>query len=494
MISTLISLLFAFALFLLSGRLFLLLVDPAGELRLGAIAINALGFLLGLGFISLQLFFYSVLGIGISSVTVTLPWLIILCLLLLVYKFGFIDRRASTLAPLPRDGWGPVEIVSVIIIAVQLFYSLLYSTTLPVTGWDAWSIWFLKARAFFVDGGVTPAFLLDASYGYDHPDYPLLVPLSIMWLFTTLGEVNDIAAKILYPVQFAALLSIVYYFVKRSVGRRAALVATAVLSLSPLVIIHAAGLPVKIGGLYSGDFVGYADLILSLFFVAAGGFIYLYAKDGCPGAFRVAAVLLAIGAWTKNEGLVFAMIGALLLLLLLFMRTFSLRLALLVYDIREHESGDLRPLLSGLLFMVAVFVLFMAPWATYKVHFGLGSEYTVGLNIGTLTSNIVRLPLVVGSILAHLFTRISLVNVAWWLLLLSLIVNIRGLQRPGVLALILLLVGQFAVYALVYIITPADVSWQISTSLDRLVLHLLPLAILIAAINGGKLVECDRVD
>ncbi len=38
-------------------------------------------------------------------------------------------------------------------------------------------------------------------------------------------------------------------------------------------------------------------------------------------------------------------------------------------------------------------------------------------------------------------------------------------------------------------ITPADVKWQLSTSLDRVVLHMLPLSLLVMAVNIGSFIR-----
>ena len=56
-------------------------------------------------------------------------------------------------------------------------YLLSYALLLPVFGWDAWHIWLLKAKVFFVEKGVPTGFLLDETLKYSHQDYPLLVPL-----------------------------------------------------------------------------------------------------------------------------------------------------------------------------------------------------------------------------------------------------------------------------------------------------------------------------
>ncbi|MEO0249584.1 MAG: hypothetical protein ABIN58_08615, partial [candidate division WOR-3 bacterium] len=159
----------------------------------------------------------------------------------------------------------------------QVLYSFAYALTMPLSGWDAWFIWFVKAGAFFMDGGVEASFLTSPVYAQDHPDYPLLIPLAISWLYTAAGAAEEQAGKAIYPLQFAALLAIFHYGVARYAGKKTGLLFAALVSITPLVLVHAAGFPVQIDPSYAvKDSAGYADLAIAIYFLAAGLFIFIY--------------------------------------------------------------------------------------------------------------------------------------------------------------------------------------------------------------------------
>jgi len=281
----------AVGLFFLAGDVLLRLLDRDKHVGSGAAARAAVAFALGLGAVSLQMFFYSLASIPFGTFAVTLPWAAAAIVMTTVSGRGRArgpdgyGRRSSFRAGLAPGALWPGALL-LVIIASQVAYAFSYAVILPVNGWDAWAIWFLKARAFFIDANVSPAFLTDQAYGYDHPDYPLLVPLSVAWVYTAVGRVAETSAKLLWPLQFVSLLVIFCWGILRATARAGradrpglALLFTALLSLTPIIIVHAAGLPAPIGGLYTGDFVGYADLALSLYFLSSGVFFLLYVRE-----------------------------------------------------------------------------------------------------------------------------------------------------------------------------------------------------------------------
>jgi len=70
-------------------------------------------------------------------------------------------------------------------VAVLAAFMLARSLVVPVSTWDGWAIWDLKARAFFLQRSLLPL-LHQPSYGLAHLHYPPLVPLAgtTMYLFT----------------------------------------------------------------------------------------------------------------------------------------------------------------------------------------------------------------------------------------------------------------------------------------------------------------------
>ena len=268
-------------LFFLAGHVVLKFLDRRSEAAFGPLSYAGVSFMLGLGAISLQMFFYSLVSIQFGAFLISAPWVVLGVAMLFMKAF---TRTGFTLDG-QKLGWFGAVLFAVIL--SQVIYSFAYALTMPLSGWDALFIWFVKARAFFLDRSVEAAFLTDPVYVQDHPDYPLLVPLAVSWIYTAIGAAQEEAGKIIYPLQFAALLSLMHYGVRKLTGSRTTgLLFTALLALTPVVLVHAAGFPVQIDSGYTGkDMTGYADLALSAYFLGAGIFIVLFAKEARP--FRV---------------------------------------------------------------------------------------------------------------------------------------------------------------------------------------------------------------
>ena len=109
----------------------------------------------------------------------------------------------------------------------------------------------LKARAFFIDGGVSVAFLSDpctATQTRRAYEYPLLVPLLVSAGYVFMGYVDDRLVKIFFWVYYLNLLGAFYYFVRPFSTRLVALILCVMLATVPRVMEQAA-----FGG------AGYAD-------------------------------------------------------------------------------------------------------------------------------------------------------------------------------------------------------------------------------------------
>ncbi len=445
--------------FLLSGYVLLWIIDLKGELGFNIGVRAAISFSLGLGAISLQMFLYSLASIPFGFYSVAAPWVFIAGAFFL-YSFR---KPQKTKAAIEKASTGLPEVILSIVILSQAAYVFTYALALPLSGWDAWFIWFLKGRAFFVDRTVSNGFLTNSLYAYDHPEYPLLIPLSIAWVYTAIGHVSETAAKVIFPLQFYSMLAVFYYFTRRLWGRSAGLIFTALLSLTPIVLIHSGGFPVKIGVLYAGDFVGYADLTIAMYFLSACAFFYLYTQEGRTPQVILSGLFLALGAWTKNEGLAFAALGF---------------LGILIYLMTGKKGWWLKAAV-----IAAILMLFIAPWSVYKMGLGLRSEYTGNMGLSVFFGNIGRLRLVTARMVEYMFGYVALYNFTWWLYGASFIFNLRGLARKPLLILNAMLLSQLVVYALIYVISPNEINWLIQTSLDRVLLHLTPLSMLIAAVN-----------
>jgi len=456
---TLLWLLAGLAVFVISGQVLLKFVYGNDVFDLGAGPEVGVSFLLGLGAVSLQMFAYSLASVPFDFPKIAGPWLLIF----FAFIFSPSGKRASPAAVKKPHGPGlrALSAVALLIIATQTVYAFLYSPLLPVTGWDAWSNWFLKARVFFIDRAVTEGFLLDGNYSYSHPGYPLLVPLSVAWVYTSLGFVDDALAKVIYPAQYVSMLLVFHHVIKRVFDGRNALLFTSLLSITPIVMAHAAGFPVAIKPLHTGDFTGYADLTLAVYFLGAGAFFYLYLNESRPVHLVVSAMFLAMGAWTRPDGMVFAAAGAVLILI-----------------------GAARR--AGPLTLLKVFILigaFVAPWEYFKLKSGLSGEYIPLLTTQNFWGNLGRLDTIVLYMLSYMFAGVGLFNFTWWGLTVSSIINWRGIASREIVVLYALICIQLIAYALMYVLAPGDFTRNMEETLPGRLVHLVPLVMMLAAVN-----------
>lgn len=460
----------AIGVFIVSGLITLNFMEKEGGADFGIGVISAISFMLGLGIVSLQMFFYSILSIPFSFFSIALPWIALTAFSFLSseWRDSFFSRlKGSDLTRWRNTTW--YEGILLLIMVSQIVYVFVYALLMPVNGWDALEIWFFKARGFFGEKKVSVSFFLNNPAA--KPDYPLLIPLSIAWIYTSIGKINEHLAKILYPLQYVSLLIIFLHLLKKISSRKNALLFTTLLSLTPVLLIHAGGLPVSLGRLYSGDFVGYADITLSIYFMSSCGFLYLYTLNQTRLFLIIAVLFLGMGAWTKNEGLTFAFIG----------------ICLTAACLSKKQRHRL-PVLAGILCAI------VAPWLIYKMYFNITSGgYTDNIHFAIIRNNINRLPFILKNMGVHMFGDIALFNFTSYAYVAASIINWRVFFRRPLLLLNLMLLSQFAIYIFIYMISPYDIAWHLNTSFDRLILHLTPLAMLITATNVWQKFESDKV-
>ena len=142
---------------------------------------------------------------------------------------------------------------------------------------------------------------------------------------------------------------------------------------------------------------------------------------------------------------------------------------------------------SNLVGCLAPLALFILPWSVYKAVHGLGNEYVQVMGPGVFFSNISRLAEVIPYIASFMFLKPGVIGLAWWAYVITAVMGARTILTEKTLALHCLILGQLGVYIFVYIITPLDLKWHLATSVDRLLMHLIPLAMLAAAMRLSAL-------
>ena len=344
-----------------------------------------------------------------------------------------------------RVGWIVRALFAAAAVAALAAAITIYRTS-PHGDWDAWAIWNQHARFLFRGGGEWRAML---EIGWSHPDYPLLLPASVARLWAYAGGETTLAPAMLGMVFGGASVALV--MTALDLRRRRAWMAGAVL-------------------LGAGAFVTQiasqcADVPLAAFIVAA-----LAVRGGLLEHGRFAGVLVAGGAsamaaWTKNEGLVFAL----------------LMLALVTADAVRH--GRTRQVV----WWIAGGAPALAAIAWFKLAYAPASWMFEGQSFTMWADRLLnpdRHLVVATSMAEHL--------VRWGAPLAAAIVPVVGVTaaalavaRGGVemRRAVSIVAAMFAAYYLVYVTTPFDIAWHVSTSFDRLLVQVWPPLVLAAFLS-----------
>ncbi len=404
--------------------------------RINLIECACLGWLFGGGIVSLLLWVCGIFCSGLLlQAIVTLG-----CLL-----FGIVGWRAKRQSkakfhlPKPADA---AEWILGGIIAVQILI-LIFISFKHTLGWDGLLNWELKARYAFQNGGTIPAtYYSSAGRLFSHPEYPLGIPFTELWLYLWMGEPNQFWVKIIFPLFYAVCAPLLAMFVVRlSAKRRAGLLIAALLPFVPAISASQGGIV-----------VGYADIPLSVFYLAAVGYLLLWSRTDDSRFLIVFAACSALLPWIKSEGII--LWGVLVLL--------GFVLALV------------RRRLVQLAASIAPGAILIFAWRVYLrvVHLLPHSDF-VSPSFTMLRNNVGRL----GDIFRILFTGLretSQWSIFWLMAAVALIylVSSRKLER---VALAFAIIIPISLYSLTYVFSGwPSYTAHMTSSVPRLLLHVMP--------------------
>src|SRR5207248_9608042 len=102
-----------------------------------------------------------------------------------------------------RDRFGVCR-TSSIFLGIFVFLEIaivFYLSFVHTLGWDGLLNWEIKAHYAFANGGVIPAtYFSDSGRAFSHPEYPLAIPFTELWLYLWLGEADQLWAKTIFPI------------------------------------------------------------------------------------------------------------------------------------------------------------------------------------------------------------------------------------------------------------------------------------------------------
>jgi hypothetical protein len=404
----------------------------------------ALSWLFGTATVSLGLWLGGFFARGI------LLQLIVCAISISLGAVGF--RRWRVLAPRDRQNRGPaVEIIfwGLFLLELAAIFWLSFQNTL---GWDGLTVWEMKARYAFLNGGVlTAQYFSDVARRFSHPEYPLLLPLTETWFYLWIGDCDQFWIKLIFPIWYAAAVSILLLVGSELSGKRA--IGWVVVLLFPLVpAIHGAA-----GGIE----VGYADVPLAAIYLAA---TFYFLRLLCHHSHDAPALFVGLAAtlpWMKREGAI--LWGAI-----------SVFGAILIWRRRNLTAALLSFFPGGAL--IAIWRIFLhALHAVPSRDFNPISAESLAMNFGRS-----------GAILRNFFVTLrapTLWNGFWLLVLVALVCVLARRRRVQALVLIWLLLSPLPCYYVGYILSAwPDYLAHMDTSLPRLLIQLTPMAWLLIAL------------
>jgi len=260
----------------------------------------AISFGLGVGLVSLEMFIFYLLGIKFDLLSISAPWLILMA-------FNLLTRRVYRLNPIPAEGKGPgvLENIFVLGISIEVFYAFFRALIKPIESYDAIAIYAIKSKIFYLAGTIPREYFGCLAGIFPHPDYPLNIPLAETFFYLIFGQLNDQLVKIIFPIFYLGILSLAYWAIRRFASRLHALIFTFMLATIPQFSAYATN--------------AYLDLILSFYYFASALLLLRWLLDRDDTASLVlSALMAALAAWTKNEGIMYCAINVFLMCVFVF--------------------------------------------------------------------------------------------------------------------------------------------------------------------------------
>jgi hypothetical protein len=375
-------------------------------------------------------------------------------------------RGVTASLPPPSDGAFPVwlsrslRIAALAAVGLSAFYAGLAIWAAPHGNWDAWAIWNVRARFLF--RGVDhwwDAFADTTS----HADYPnclsrFFLPITVARFWQYAGVETTLVPQLI-AFAFVFLVAALLFSALRLL-RSETSTWLAVLSLFAMPLF------VRIGTWQ------YSDVPIAFFFLAASALIAIASRGGVGSRrlFFLAGLAVGSAAWTKHEGILFGVAAA-------------------VSIFAVGETGRARTE------RVLAFSLGLAPFLVFsfalQCTLGHGFDLAGSKGAAAVLQNLVD-PARHRLIWEAVWRRIVWLPSHAILFVLVPYAWATGRDRspdakPGIrrlaLTLLLVLLGEYAVY----IVTPHDLAWHLSTSIERLFTQLWPSFLLLFFVATGDL-------
>lgn len=330
----------------------------------------------------------------------------------------------------------------------------------PITGWDARSIWFFHAKMMYVAGTLGQAAnWTHPSAFFAHIDYPNLVPIMSAQVAHILNFWNEYIPKLsLFFMLYPALIWI-FTFAKRS--------------FSFLMLLFVIPFSFHFW-LTNGYMDGFLALYFSLSLILLGRYIHSFLPIDLYSSICCAFIL----SFLKNEG-IFALISILLTIFVFNLPSIN-KMAKKI-TLQGISSDLLKIVNKQKKYLLAILVL-LSPlllWSIYCIVWNFKNDLNIG-SAQSITNIQQRLAngeykMILEKVYNIIYGSVQLLGFLFF----TALVKKRGIVKsslPAIMAASVYCVGMI----IIYLLTPHDLAWHLSTSVNRTMLP----------INGGLFVAC----
>jgi len=325
------------------------------------------------------------------------------------------------------------------IIFAAIFWTFIMSVVVVPDDWDAWAIWGSKAKV--LAQGTGP---LHDLTGFGHSDYPLLWPT--VWAFSAWlsGGWEECWSKGWGAVfLFFCVWEIILIVKKQSRCLTTGLLTGALFVSIPNIPLLASW--------------SYAEAPLWLMMICGLGCFLRQQNKKNKGDAVLIGLFAAAAAYTKNEGVLFAVIlGALLF-------------------------GSSRRWQATAIYALTFTGCYLGWWYWSRIYYDLGSHATAGLHFDAhmLLRAAKRIPPACEAIFG-MWKDIRQWNIIGFGIIITMFWALFKIRREKRRLLFLLLpISLLSGYFIIIIFHPGEIYWQIGTAWNRLTVQVLPLLLIL---------------
>lgn len=422
----------------------------------GALEKLCLSFAIGCWVIGIIIHLLYCFNLPMNLISVLLPQAALLSLFLIIKK----KDKASLWPQINfKINLNLVQSILLFIICFEVFYCFVDALRLPFVLWDAWGQHGYKAKILFLDK-VFPSSIWIYPVNLPNIGYPLLISYLGSYIYLFIGKIYEPFFKLFDALFLPCLLIATYGFLKKQLNKTASFLFLVFLTTVPFLNMHVAS--------------GYLDFIIAFYFAISFIYLFNYLKEGNEGYLLFSAILIGISMWIKNEGLAF-WISVILSLSCL---------AIFKKAVLKFKHFFIITILPFLIYL---------PWCIIRTVLKMKVKYLINLDTKQILYGIPYRFACLAKVFIGEITNLQKWNIVWVLFFISVsLLLLRKFRTKESILLALIILFQFVFYCGICIIWPAgkeEILMRYSTSVDRLLLHFVPLVFMFIALQVNKVGE-----